>query len=46
MRKGIWPLSLLLLGATSAFGANYRMKIGVDCDFAAARLLLREGLCR
>ena len=34
MRHVKWLLSLLLLGATSAAGANYRVGIGVDCDFA------------
>jgi plastocyanin len=34
MRKHKWLLSLLLLGATSALGANYQVGIGVNCPFA------------
>src|SRR5438046_1530095 len=33
MRKLGWLLPLMLLTATPASGTNYRVGIGVDCDF-------------
>ena len=36
MSKRFWLLSLLLLGGTSAFSANYRIGIGDDCMFVGA----------
>ena len=36
MRKNLWLLSLLILGATSALAANHYVGIGDDCDVRGA----------